>query len=101
MVCLKVRLDLDILPLGKIGGVKSPSLAVLMNSITESVTDKNCSEQSKLKMSITQIKFKVQCSFRTSFPNYSQDIFSKTTNAGHIMHKQVSCSLAKNQNLLL
>ena len=96
MVCLKVRVDLDILPIGKIGGVKSPSLAVLLISITDSVTDKNCSEQSQLKMSITQIKFKVQCSFRTSFPNYSQDNFSKTTKAEHIIHKQVSCSHAKN-----
>ena len=51
-------------------------------------------------MSITQITFKIQCSFRTSFPNYSQDNFSKTPKAGHIMHKQVSCSHAKNRNSL-
>ena len=69
-------------------------------SITGSVTDKNCSEQSQPEMSITQIKFKIQCSFRTSFPNYSQDNFSKTTKGGHNMHKQVSCSHAKNLNLL-
>ena len=70
-------------------------------SITGSVTDDNCSEQSQPERSITQIKFKIQCSFRTSFPNYSQDIFSKTTKAGHIMHKKVSHPHAKNYNLLL
>ena len=65
-------------------------------SITGSVTDKNCSEQSQPEMSITRIRFKIQCTFRTLFPNYSQDIFSKTTKAGHIIYKQVSCSHANN-----
>ena len=52
------------------------------------------------EMSITRIKFKIQCSFRTSFLNYSQDNFSKTTKDWHIMHKHCSCSHAKNENLL-
>ena len=60
-----------------------------------SVTDKNCSELSQPEMSITQIKFKIQWSFRTSFLNYSHDNFSKTTKDGHIMHEQGSCSHAK------
>ena len=51
-------------------------------------------------MSITQITFKIQCCFKTLFPNYSQDNFSITTKAGYIMHKQGSCSHAKNWNLL-
>ena len=52
-------------------------------------------------MSNTRIKFKIQCSFRTSFLDYSHDnFFSKTTKDGHIVHKQGSCSHAKNQNLL-
>ena len=51
-------------------------------------------------MSITRIKFKIQCSSRTLFLNYSQDNFSKTTKDWHIMHKQCSCSHAKNDNLL-
>ena len=72
------------LPPGKIGGV------------TDSVTDKKCSEQSQPEMSITQIKFEIQCSFRTLFPRYSQDNLPKTTKAGHIMNKQFSCSHAKN-----
>ena len=59
------------------------------------MNDKNCTEQSQPKMSINQIKFKIQCSFRTSFPNYTQENFSKTTKAGHIMHKQVSGLHAK------
>ena len=58
-----------------------------MISITGFVTDKNCSEYVYREMSITQIKFKIQSSFSTSFPNYCEDNFSKTTKAGHIMHK--------------
>ena len=47
-------------------------------SITGSVTDKNCSELSQPEMLITQIKFKIQWSFRTLFLSYSQDNFYKT-----------------------
>ena len=48
-------------------------------TITGSFTDKNCSELSQPDMWITQIKFKIQLSFRTLFLNYSQDNFYKTT----------------------
>ena len=66
-------------------------------SITGNVIDKNCSEFSQPEMFITRFKLKIQCSFRTSLLDYFQDNFSKTTNDGHIMHKQGSCSYAKNK----
>ena len=60
--CPLAGVYLDFLPPANKGGVGS-------------VTDMNCSELSQPEMSITLIKFKIQCSFRTSFLNYSKDNF--------------------------
>ena len=46
-------------------------------SFTGSVTDKNCSELSQPEMWITQIKFKIQWSFRTFFLITPKIIFIK------------------------
>ena len=54
-------------------------------SIIGSDVYKNYTELSQAVMSITQIKFIIQCSYRTSFLNYSQGI------DGRFMHKQRSC----------
>ena len=62
-------------------------------SITGNVIDKNCSELSQPEMSITRIKLKNQCSFRTSlqFLITPKIIFLKP----QTMDKQGSCSHAK------
>ena len=57
---LKAGVDLHFLPLGKI---------FMNGSITD--TCKNCSALSQPEMLITQIKFKIQCCFRTLFQYYS------------------------------
>ena len=54
-IFLKAEFDLDFLP--------------TIISITDRAADKNYTELSSTEMSIIQINFKIQCSFKISFQN--------------------------------
>ena len=66
-------------------------------SVTGSVTNKNCSQQSWPEMSITSIKFKIQCSIGASFLNCSQDtvIFLKPRKLDILYTNKLAYSMPK------
>ena len=63
---LEAGIDLDFLPPGNI--YRRSLILIIVRA-----AHKNYAELSQPEMSITQIKFKIQCSFKTSFQNYSID----------------------------